>query len=308
MSTPTTTITPDELLGLDELLALNAIAKLETVANGGEADVMSTAKSLMQGALAAKLDELGLPWAPEPTDVRKRAAEIAQADDGQRRLARNERLKRFALSFVMAAALVALWGGYVRGWQWTGFQQNEQLWDWLHLLLLPVVVGTIPLWIQHGRYVSRPRRAIYGAIIAVLALFVAAGYLIPLKWTGFQGNTLWNWYGLILLPVAVTTLIAWPSAGRPLRPYHKGGIFILVLGWVITVVGGYALRWSWTGYQGNTLWNWLQLLLLPLVVPTFLLPAVTKWFKGNAAQRAQEAQEAARKAPSPPARQATGTR
>jgi hypothetical protein len=295
MSTPTTTIEPDQLLGLDELLGLRAIVTLETAANGGEPDVMSAAQTLMHGALAAKLDELGLPWAPEPDEVRKRAAETARSGGDGRRQASSERAKRIALSALMAGALTALWGGYVRGWQWTGFQQNEQLWDWLHLLLLPVVVGTIPLWIQHGKYVSRPRRAVYAAIIVALGLFVAAGYLVPLKWTGFQGNTLWTWYGLLLLPVAVTTLIAWPSGGRPLRPYHKGAIFFVALGWLITVIGGYALRWSWTGYEGNTLWNWLQLLLLPLVVPTFLLPAVTKWFKGNAAQRAREAREAARK-------------
>ena len=28
-----------------------------------------------------------------------------------------------------------------------------------------------------------------------------------------------------------------------------------------------------TGYPGNTLWEWLQLLLLPLVIPAILLPA-----------------------------------
>lgn len=37
------------------------------------------------------------------------------------------------------------------------------------------------------------------------------------------------------------------------------------------MIGDYALRWSETGYPGNTLWDWLQLLLLPLVVPAILL-------------------------------------
>ena len=41
-----------------------------------------------------------------------------------------------------------MWGGYTRGWQWTGFGGNNQLWDWLTLLLLPAALGTIPLWIQ----------------------------------------------------------------------------------------------------------------------------------------------------------------
>ena len=61
-----------------------------------------------------------------------------------------------------------------------------------------------------------------------------------------------------------------------------------------TLIGGYAWRWTWTGYQGNTLWDWLQLLLLPLVFPTILLPALLKWISGNAAERASQEAEAAR--------------
>lgn len=34
---------------------------------------------------------------------------------------------------------------YIRGWQWTGFQANEQLWDWLKLLLLPLIIPTVLL-------------------------------------------------------------------------------------------------------------------------------------------------------------------
>ena len=57
--------------------------------------------------------------------------------------------------------------------------------------------------------------------------------------------------------------------------------------------GGYALRWSWTGYPGNTLWDWLQLLLLPLVVPAILLPALLNWITGDAAERAATARQPA---------------
>jgi hypothetical protein len=284
----TLTATPDELLGL------SALVELQNAAGEGRADVVSTAATLMHTALAAKLDEAGLPWAPSPDAVRKRAAETAETAGAWRRLARNERAKRYAISALAVAALTVLWGGYIRGWQWTGFQANEQVWEWLHLLLLPVVVGTIPLWIQHGRYISRARRVTYAVAVAGFAVFVAAGYLIPLKWTGFAGNTLWTWFGLILLPAAVASLGAWPSAGRSLRPYHRGAIALVITAWVITVIGGYTLRWTWTGYQGNTLWDWLQLLLLPLLIPTLLLPAVVKWVSGSAAVRAKEVQAAGR--------------
>jgi hypothetical protein len=37
------------------------------------------------------------------------------------------------------------------------------------------------------------------------------------------------------------------------------------------------------------LWEWLQLLLLPLVVPAILLPALLNWITGDAAERAATA-------------------
>jgi hypothetical protein len=284
MTAATITIEPEELLGL------TALAELEQ-ANGGQADVASTAKSLMHEALAAKLEERGLPWAPSPEASHRLATETARADGALRRLSRNDQARKTVLSVLAVATLIVLWGGYIRGWSWTGFQQNDQLWDWLHLLLLPVVVGTIPLWIRHGHYISRTRRTAYLAVLAGFVLLVVAGYLVPLGWTGFRGQTLWNWYGLILLPAAVATLGVRPS-GRPLRPGQKRAAALIGLGWAATVVGGYLLGWAWTGYAGSTLWDWLQLLLLPLVFPTFLLPAVLRWVTGNAAQRALHVPEA----------------
>ena len=46
---------------------------------------------------------------------------------------------------------------------------------------------------------------------------------------------------------------------------------------VSVVVGGYALDWGWTGFKGNTLWDWLRLLLVP-----FVLPATLAWFSARA--------------------------
>jgi hypothetical protein len=198
---------------------------------------------------------------------------------------KNDRVRRYAETVLLVAALVVLWGGYVQGWEWTGFRANEQLWDWLHLLLLPVVIGTIPLWIEHSDYISRARRVTYIVGIAAFTGLVVAGYLIPLNWTGFSGNTLWDWLELILLPIAVTTARFLPSALRSLRPYHQGVIALIVVGWIVTIIGGYALSWYWTGYQGNTLWDWLGLLLLPLLVPVILLPTALKWTSSNAAQQ-----------------------
>ena len=127
--------------------------------------------------------------------------------------------------------------------------------------------------------------------------FVIAG-MVPLKWTGFPHKMLWDWFELILLPVALTSTMALTSSrvrspkARSLRPYQKGLIAALAVGWIVTVIGGYLLQWRWTGYHGNTLWDWLSLLLAPLVFPTILLPALLKWISGNAARRASEARKA----------------
>ena len=42
----------------------------------------------------------------------------------------------------------------------------------------------------------------------------------------------------------------------------------LALPFSVAVAGGYGLGWGWTGYADNTLWDWLQLVLVPFVVPT----------------------------------------
>jgi uncharacterized membrane protein len=111
---------------------------------------------------------------------------------------------------------------------------------------------------------------------------VVAGYLVPLAWTGFPGNTLWDWLGLLLLPAAIASAKFLLSMLRRLEPAHHWGIATVLLGWSLTIAGGYAWHWTWTGYQGNTLWDWLQLLLLPFVVPTFLLPAAIAWMSDQA--------------------------
>jgi hypothetical protein len=125
---------------------------------------------------------------------------------------------------------------------------------------------------------------------------VIAGYLVPLNWTGFRGVTLWQWFVLLVAPAAVATTTALASmhlrgAKVWLRPYHKAIVAALAAGWIVTVIGGYALQWKWTGYAGNTLWDWLGM-LLPLVLPIIVLPAVLKWVSGDAAGRASQAHQA----------------
>ncbi len=37
-------------------------------------------------------------------------------------------------------------GSYAFNWTWTGFKDHGNLWDWLSLLLVPVIVAGLPIW------------------------------------------------------------------------------------------------------------------------------------------------------------------
>lgn len=261
-------------IDLDEFLGLGALALMDKVVNGGPNDITITAEALIRGALAARLNELGLPWAPSPETARKRAAEAAEPDGTLLALMKDDRVRRYVPSVLAFTAMVVLWGGYIQRWKWTGFHSKGQLWDWLEALLLPVVIATVPLWIQRRGHVSRAGRVTYALVISAFTGLVVAGYRIPLfEWTGFRGEKLWDWFTLLLVPVAVAITPFLPSTVRSLRPYQKGLIVLITLGWIITIIGGYAWGWKWTGYHGNTLLAWLKLLLFPLAVPIIVIPA-----------------------------------
>jgi hypothetical protein len=268
----------------DELQNLRALAELDGITNGRQPDVAGLAAALMQRALADSLRERGLaaPDSPE-------AAGTAETGSSVTAPRTRDRSRKYAATSLAVAALILLWGGYVRRWEWTGFRANGQLWDWMSLLLLPVVVGTLPLWIERAGHTTRAKRVTALAVLAAFVVFAAAGYLVPLHWTGFRGQTLWDWFGLLLLPVALVIAPMLPKDVRSIRTGQKWVIVFLAVGWTVTIIGGYALSWKWTGYTGSTLWDWLRLLLLPLVVPTLLIPALLSRFSGHGTQPDQEA-------------------
>jgi uncharacterized membrane protein len=278
-----------------ELQSLRALAELDAVTNERQPDLPGVAAALMRRALAASLRERGLAPPATPEAGRSIAAASAEPDSAVPVPRTRDRTRKYAASALAAAVLILLWGGYARGWGWTGFRANGQLWDWMSLLLLPVVVGILPLWIEHAGDVGRTKHVTALAALAAFAAFAAAGYLVPLHWTGFRSQTLWDWFGLLLLPAALVIAPMLPKHVRSVRPGQKWVIVILIMGWTVTIVGGYALSWKWTGYPGSTLWDWLRLLLLPLIVPTLLIPGLFSRISGPGAQPDQEAKAASRR-------------
>jgi hypothetical protein len=169
---------------------------------------------------------------------------------------------------------VVLWGGYGHHWPWTGINGGSAtLWDWLHLLLLPLAAAILPTWFRHDTRVHPRSKQFAIAGLAIFSVIVILGYAVPWRWTGFRGNTVWDWFNLMFLPLALV-LIPWFVELREswqVRHTAMTGIGLAIF--LAFVLGGYLASWTWTGFTGNTLWNWMQLVILPLLVPTVILPA-----------------------------------
>jgi hypothetical protein len=157
------------------------------------------------------------------------------------------------------------------GWSWTGLSRRVTLWDWLEGLALPVTVALVPLLIRHREHLRRPHRAAGVVALIAFAALVSAGYLVPWSWTGFTGNTLWDWLSLALLPLVIATSTLWRPPPR-WTSRHVTALTTASATIVALVLAGYLVPWSWTGFTGNTAWDWIKLLLLPLLLPTVVLP------------------------------------
>jgi hypothetical protein len=177
---------------------------------------------------------------------------------------------------VLVAFAVYLWGGYDEGWGWTGLSGDVALWDWLEALALPVTVVLVPVLLQRRRGLSSRFRAVALALLAAFTVLVLAGYLVPWTWTGFTGNTLWDWLELALLPIVLSTAALWPGPEQ-LHPAHWGLIAAAAAAFLLVVLAGYVVPWQWTGFSDNKAWDWLKLLALPVLLPTVVLPALSRY-------------------------------
>jgi hypothetical protein len=191
---------------------------------------------------------------------------------------------------VILALGVGIVGGYAAHWSWTGFGDNDHLWDWLQLLLLPVAFAAVPVWLRHRERMDARRRRLLALCLLAFAGLVLAGYLVPMAWTGFPGNTVWDWLQLAVLPVVVVAAPLWGEVSGRLRAHHRAALWLVPAAFALFVIGGYAFGWSFTGFRGNTLWDWLQLLLVPLVLPLILVPAAVAFLaEGLEEERAGQA-------------------
>ena len=126
------------------------------------------------------------------------------------------------------AVVVALfvWAGYGEGWAWTGLSRQVTLWDWLEGLALPFTVGLVPLLLRYRGQLATRHLATVVVALAAFAALVLCGYLVPWGWTGFTGNTAWDWAKLLLLPVLLPVIVLprlldlaedWMAPGSPSR-------------------------------------------------------------------------------------------
>jgi hypothetical protein len=196
-----------------------------------------------------------------------------------------ELVRRWAWLLALVGATgfaVVIVGGYWLGWDWTGFGDNGTVWDWLDLLVLPIVLTLLPVWYRTRRTLRIEWRGAAVCLAVTALVLVVGGYAFGWGWTGFPGKTLWDWLDLLVLPASLTLLpisldASWHTLAEARALIAAAGVALGLL-----VIAGYGFDWAWTGFRGNTFWDWLHLLLVP-----FLLPAAVTLL--SARPRAQEA-------------------
>jgi hypothetical protein len=124
---------------------------------------------------------------------------------------RLDRGTQIALLLAVTAFVALVVVGYAFDVRWTGFPGNR-LWDWLELLVLPLVVATLPVWAELSPPPARARLLVGSALVVFVAI-VVAGYSLDWRWTGFQGNTLYDWLHLLVAPLLLPLVVVPAAAG-----------------------------------------------------------------------------------------------
>jgi hypothetical protein len=209
-------------------------------------------------------------------------------------------------TLAIVALVIVVYGGYGHHWSWTGINgRTATLWDWLHLLLLPFAAVLLPLWLRHGAQMGPALKIALAAVGGTFVVVVVAGYTIPWHWTGFTGNSLWDWLNLAALPLVVVLIPVFIELRARWGPRHAAIAGCGLALFLVIVIAGYTIPWHWTGFTGNTLWDWLHLMLLPLLVPVVLVPILTPRAMARMGIVKPEPEPSAPPAPAPPPAEGT---
>jgi hypothetical protein len=143
----------------------------------------------------------------------------------------------------------------------------------------------LPLSLRLSRTSGLLRYYVFTTLALVFAVLLIGGYLLHWTWTGFRDRpaqpddggspttstvALWDWLTVALLPVTVALVPAWLKSRATRRTRWDVACAGIAATFVVLIIGGYRLNWTWTGFSGNKLWDWLHLLLVPFLVPLSL--------------------------------------
>jgi hypothetical protein len=110
------------------------------------------------------------------------------------------------------------------------------------------------------------------AVLVVLLDVLIGGYVEHWAWTGYRDSdhklrTLWDWLGVSALAVGARVDSSVAGNQGPTSPRLEDCGLSGAAVFVLLVLGGYLLQWRWTGFTGNSVYDWLQLFLVPCVLP-----------------------------------------
>jgi hypothetical protein len=111
-------------------------------------------------------------------------------------------------------------------------------------------------------------------LVAAIVIIVVGGYGLHWTWTGYRTGdkgpplTLWDWLSASLFPLTLALMPAWLGSRAAHRRTWVGAMLVLTGVLLVLLVGGYGRGWRWTGFTGNTLWDWVKLFLVPFLLPS----------------------------------------
>ncbi len=123
--------------------------------------------------------------------------------------------KRVLVASVVILVILEI-GTYAFNWTWTGFKNNDTVWDYLQLLLLPITLAIVPIWFmaeeaQQRVWLSQLKWVLLISVALLVVLFVGT-YQFNWIWTGFRDHgRVWDWLSLLLVPLIVAVLPIWYS-------------------------------------------------------------------------------------------------